>query len=180
MDTRSFSRILADFLEENSPSPAATPEANPSSFAPPPLFFDWSPPPTKAQRRNAYGSSTKAQPVTKSAPPPPAPVVETLIALDKLTDQERQALLIVVNLGGSELKSGLSPKRLKKAYRQLVKGLHPDHVNLLSLSMNERRLRQEQFLSLQDAYECLSEAIRARADGSECASGPDCPRRAAA
>lgn len=103
-------------------------------------------------------TKVKAAPQPEPTPPPPTPQ-ETLIPLEKLVPNDQVMTLILIELGASELREGVAPKRVKKAYRRLVMGYHPDRLPQ-NLSEYEREKKTSAFFKLQMAYETLSASLQ--------------------
>ena len=105
--------------------------------------------------RSARVEQVRNIPVSESnalKPPPrtPPPIEEPITPLEKLSSADRTRVEVLISMGASELKSGISSKRLKKAFRRLAKRLHPDGGS----SANPER-----FMLAKDAYDGLCDSL---------------------
>src|SRR5690606_34378829 len=96
-------------------------------------------------------------PKTEPTPVPPPPQ-EILIPLEKLAPNDQVMTFILIDLGATELREGVAPKRVKKAYRRLVMNYHPDRLPQ-NLSIDEREKKASAFFKLQMAYETLAASL---------------------
>lgn len=181
---KSFRDILSQFLEENeaeSPSKKVdSPSEIPVDFASATAFElgGWRPSqrenpsaervlryksqvttgefPSKKTMENgdiAHGAAKETSPAVE-----PAPVTEPLLSLTELDKDSRLMVGILLELGATDLESGVSLSRVKKAYRRLAKKYHPDRLPP-SASVAQRESAKNAFCRLQKAYEFLSESL---------------------
>lgn len=181
MSNQSFRDILAGFLEEKVPnSPAETTRkveihADSPSQTP---HFHWSLTDSLTdavttdssqfyalKAKTAYTSKPSAtSALAKNAPPAPA-IVEAKPELTwdilMLNNADQRRVKILVQMGAIEINGTISESRLKKAYRRLVRRLHPDAIPTQATAL-EKKKSQEDFLALQSIYEELSESLKER------------------
>lgn len=133
---KSFRQILKEKMPDSQPARERASTSKPFT-APPitPSFFEslsWTAPPLKHIRHSYHftarateARANHASTESKSKPLDP-PVVEILIPLSKLSDMAQFQVQRLIRYGATELEGGIGPLSLKKAYRRLVKRLHPD------------------------------------------------------
>jgi hypothetical protein len=166
MESPSFRDILAEFLEEKTADSPLKAEPTKTFSADPAPLLHW-------QNPHPHKTGAYAKPAKTAAPQPPPPPVEIVVPLRCLMSEDRLRIVVLQNMGATELNDGISNERLKKAHRRLAKVCHPDRHHGSSA----------QFLLLQDAYEGLNHALKklsASADGNESVSASKSPRQDAA
>jgi hypothetical protein len=195
MSNQSFRDILAGFLEEKDPiSPQETARKTEIQvdFPSETPFFQWSMPGSITEAvasDSTQFSSGKAKtayprpPSAKSAPPKVEAKPELTWEILKLNNADQRRVKILVQMGANEINGTISESRLKKAYRRLVRSLHPDAIPAGATAAQKKK-SQEDFLALQSIYEELSESLKAlsseKVSGNESASAPGSQRPNAA
>jgi hypothetical protein len=107
--------------------------------------------------RAAYAPRVRPVTVPTPAVRPSAPP-EPVIALTSLSTADRSQVDELLGLGAEELRDGLSPARLKRAYRRLARRLHPDMLPSHT-AVPEREASRRKFIRLRAAYERLTKAL---------------------
>jgi hypothetical protein len=163
-----FRDILKRFLEEKSPLSEEAPRgSSPSpSEIPSEFSFHWRPDPSrpspaKLDQTARYPKSPPRTAAPMSEAAKPAPLKESIFALEQLESDVRRAADNLIRLGASELNEGLSRRRLRQAHRRLAKRWHPDRLSPAA-SLGERESARLKFMEMQIAYESLSDWLENR------------------
>jgi len=177
MSNQSFRDILAGFLEEktpNSPAETARKLENHADFPSETAYFHWSTTEAVAtestqfyvsKAKTAYPrppSASSALAKKASLAPPKVEVKPELTwEIPELNNADQRRVKILVQMGANEIIGTISESRLKKAYRRLVRSLHPDAIPAEATAAQKNK-SQEDFLALQSIYEELSESLKER------------------
>lgn len=100
--------------------------------------------------KGAFGpAQAPAQPV------PPTRPEEPVFTLRELKSKHREQAEVLIQLGATELKEGVSMKKLKRAHRRLARKFHPD----AAAKTMQGLANHENFLKVQAAFKALERAL---------------------
>lgn len=177
MSNQSFRDILLKFLDEKTPNSPAETTAKVEIHADFPSetpHFHWSMTDAVAtegsqfyvsKAKTAYprppSASSAFHPKAPPAPPKMEAKPEMTWDFAELNNADQRRVKILVQMGANEINGTISESRLKKAYRRLVRSLHPDAIPAGSTAAQKKK-SQEDFLALQSIYEELSDSLKER------------------